>query len=532
MPRVVSVWLRRWPIIRFLRAQASGSLPPGTAPVDAEAPFALAAEGQGGPRLVAVNRAAAASGVAPGDRLADARAKAGPIQIRPADPEADGRALAALALWATRYAPGVAPWREAEGSDGFFVDVTGASHLLGGEAALVGDLQSRLAGFGLPACLALAETPGAAWALARFGSQPRMILTGGEEEQALAPLPVEALRLDAETCATLRRLGLRCIGDLLGKPRAPLSGRFGPILLERLDQACGRAPEALDLVAPPPVYTAMRQVLDPLTTRQALVAVAGDLMREVAVPLARDGLGAQRLRLGLYRVDGASLSLALGLAQPTRDAAHVARLLDLRLDGIGEALDAGFGFEAVRLAVSEAAPLRERQAGFDAAADAGPARACAAAIDVLRQRMGTRRLRRLARADSHIPERAGTLRRLSGADLAALGRRHPGRPPGDGPVQGKRPLLLLARAEPAEVVALVPEGPPRQFRWRGVLRRVAQADGPERIAPEWWRRREPQPTRDYYVVEDETGRRFWLFREGLYGREPGEPRWFVHGLFA
>lgn len=505
-------------------AQRRGRLPHGCAAIDPAAPFVLAADTTGGPGIVAVNPAASARGVVRGDRLADARAKAGAIQVRACDPQADRRALRRLALWASRYAPAAAPWTGRSGEDGFFLDVTGAAHLLGGEARLALDLQTRLAGFGLPARIAVADTAGAGWALARFGAEKRRILPSGREAEAMTPLPVEALRLDPDTRATLRRLGLKRVGDLVGQPRAPLAKRFGPSLLDSLDRCLGRAPDPLTPLAPPPVYDAFRPVLEPLVSQEAIVTVAQDLMAELAPTLERDGLGARRVRLVLYRVDGHALAIPIGLARPSRDAAHLARLVALRLERLGESLDAGFGFEAVRLDVAEAETMADSQPGLGTAARHTDDSQQAAVIDVLRQRLGPRSLTRLHPLDSHIPERACT-RRLLGEDS------RPGKPSGWRPSR-LRPPLMLPRAEPADVVAMVPEGPPRRFRWRGVTHRVAEAEGPERIAAEWWRRREAQPTRDYYVVEDEAGRRFWLYREGLYGREPGEPRWFMHGLFA
>jgi protein ImuB len=243
-------------------------------------------------------------------------------------------------------------------------------------------------------------------------------------------------------------------------------------------------------------------------------------MTELAGPLACEGIGARSLRLGLYRVDGRSAFLELGLARPTRDANHVGRLLDLRLERTGEAGAPGFGFEAVRLDATAVEPLTERQASFAASPNHRAGERLAALVDVLRQRLGTQSARRLKPRESHLPERAT----LAGA----VEEEEPAWPLPDG--EPTRPALLLRPPEPAEVLAVVPEGPPRRFRWRGETHRVAHAQGPERIAAEWWLRR--HPTRDYYVVEDESGRRFWLFREGLYGRETVASSWFAHGLFA
>ena len=517
MPRIVSVWLPRWPIRRFLAAQSRPSTPISTLkPVDPEQPFVLTVEAAGGPRIAALNEAAEAEGLAVRDLLADARAKAAMLQVRPADPAADDAALKRLALWATRYTPTVSPWGEENGADGFFLDVAGAAHLFGGEETLLADLICRLHRFNLPARLAIADTAGAAWALARFHPDDVVILPSGQEAEALAPLPVAALRLSLDTCATLRRLGFKRIGSLIDKPRAPFAARFESELLDRLDQALGHAAEPLALIAPPPVYHSLRYLLEPIFSQEAIVAVATRLMKDLVHALVRDGVGARALRLALYRVDGEVTTLDIGLTMPTRDTAHVTRLFDLKLERIAEAVEFGFGFEALGLAATIVESMQPTQTDLAPAADGNNAEHCAALVDRLQQRLGPRSVRQLAPVASHLPERA---------EMATTGTI----PAWPAP-EAARPLFLLPHAEPADVLALIPEGPPQRFRWRGVMHGVAHAQGPERIASEWWR--SSQPTRDYYLVEDDDGRRFWLYREGLYERETNAPRWFVQGLFA
>ncbi len=431
-------------------------------------------------------------------------------------PAADDAALRRLALWATRYTPTVSPWGEANGADGFFLDIAGASHLFGGEEALLADLISRLDHFGLPARLAIADTAGAAWALSRFHPARVVILPSGEEAAALSPLPVAALRLSSDTRTTLQRLGFKRIGALIDKPRAPFAARFAAELLDRLDQALGRAAEPLALIAPPPVYYSLRYLLEPIATQDAIVAVVARLMKDLLHAFVRDGVGARALRLALYRVDGEVATIDVGLSMPTRDVTHVTRLFDLKLERIAEAVEFGFGFEALGLAATVVEDMVPTQGDLAPASDGPNTEACAALVDRLRQRLGPRSVRRLAPVESHLPERA---------EMAVAGAA----PAWPAP-QAMRPLLLLPRAEPADVIALIPEGPPQRFRWRGVTHGVAHAQGPERIADEWWR--SAQPTRDYYLVEDDGGRRFWLYREGLYERETNAPRWFVQGLFA
>src|SRR5215510_14656401 len=388
MPRIVSVWLPRWPIRRFLAAlslpsPACGGGKGSASPVDPEQPFVLIVEAAGGPRIAALNEAAAEEGLAVHDLLADARAKVTTLQVRPAEPAADDVALRRLALWATRYTPTVSPWGEENGADGFFLDVAGASHLFGGEEMLLADLISRLDRFGLPARLAIADTAGAAWALSRFHPDDVVILPSGQEAEALALLPVAALRLSHDTCTTLRRLGFKRIGALIDKPRAPFAARFESELLTRLDQALGRAAEPLALIAPPPVYHSLRYLLEPIFSQEAIVAVATRLMKDLVHALIRDGVGARALRLALYRVDGEVTTLDIGLTMPTRDIAHVARLFDLKLERIAEAVEFGFGFEALGLAATVVEPIAPAQTDLAPVPDGPNAEArsvCAGAI--------------------------------------------------------------------------------------------------------------------------------------------------------
>jgi protein ImuB len=542
MSRIVSVWLPRWPIYRFLAAQA---INPVGKPVDPERPFVLAVAASGGLHVAAMNEAAATAAIAIGDSLPDARAKIDGLQVRAADPAADDAALRRLALWATRYTPTASPWSEENGADGFFLDIEGAAHLFGGEARLLADLSDRLDRFGLPARLAVAATAGMAWALSHFAAASPAILPAGEEAAALSAMPIEALRLMPEICSVLRRLGFKSVAALLDKPRAPLAARFPDELLRRLDQALDRIDEPLIPVTAPPVYHSLIYLLEPIVSCEAIVARACRLMHNLVHALVRDQVGARAVRLNLYAVDGEVETIDIGLSLATRSVPHVARLIELKLDALTAMLtameDAGFGFDAIGLAVTRAEPLPAQQIESDI--DHHPemraqqtfagddTERCAGLIDALRQRLGTDRVRAFEPVASHIPERA---EKLTEIDIA---------PRNDDPTsfaeQQTRPLLLLPQAEPAEVTALVPDGPPRRLRWRGVTYDIAGAQGPERIADEWWRAPSSgvaeKPvgfSRDYYLVEDEAGYRFWLYREGLYCRETAAARWFVHGLFA
>ena len=519
--RIVSVWLPRWPILRFLAAQMRE---PSGAPVDPARPFVLSADAAGGPRLVALNIAAEKCGLAIGDPLADARAKAEGLQTAVHDPAADDAALRRLTLWATRYTPSVSPCGDDTGADGFFLDITGAAHLFGGEEKLLADLSHRLSCFGLQARLAIADTPGSAWALSRYHPLHSVVLPSGREAEALASFPVEALRLSPDTRTTLRRLGFKRIGALIDKPRAPFAARFEAELLTRLDQALGHAAEPLRLIVSPPLYHSTRYLLEPIWTQDAVIAVATRLMKDLVHPLVRDGVGARALRLSLYRVDGDVSIVDIGLTIPTRDPSHVVRLIDLKLERFTENIDAGFGFETLGLAVTLAEPINEQQTEFTSVLHGThEAERRAQLIDHLQQRLGPGSVQQIKPVESHCPESAEIAYRAT-ETIEAWPALDDDR---------LRPLLLLPQAEPAlNVMSSVPDGPPQRFRWRGATHDVLHSQGPERIAGEWWRNTHIQPTRDYYVVEDKAGHRFWIYREGLYERETRDACWFVHGLFA
>ena len=508
---------------------ASQAKKPADKPIAPEQPFVLTVAGPGGPRIAALNEAAEAAGLAPGEPLADARAKAECLQVRAVDTAADDAALRRLALWATRYTPTASPYDEDNGADGFFLDIEGSAHLFGGEAQLIADLIGRLQKFGLSARLAVASTPGAAWALSRFHASALFVLPPRQEAEALSPLPIKALRLAPDTRAALHRLGFKTVGSLLDKPRAPFAARFRAELLRRIDQALGRVDEPLVPVAAPPVYHCLRYLLEPIGTQDAIVALARRLMQTLSHVLTRDDAGARALRLSLYNIDGAVETIDIALTLPTRDADHVARLIALKLEALAAMQDTGFDFEAVGLAVTRAERMTAQQTEFTATEDDDRTERCAALIDALRQRLGPASVSRFEPVASHIPEQAEVLTAATGEMVAW--------PATD---EKMHPLLMLPKAEPAEVTALIPEGPPRRFCWRGVTYDVAGAQGPERIGAEWWREpphacasgRQDALTRDYFLVEDSGGHRFWLFREGLYGRETANARWFVHGLFA
>lgn len=471
-------------------------------------------------RIFALDDRAEALGLRQGMPLADARAMQPGIEVAEARPDADRRLLEGLADWCDRYTPLVA----LAGDDGLFLDITGCAHLFGGEEAMVLDVSRRLAGQGFDARAGLASTPGAAWAAARY-MKPGLIAPGGEA-RALAPLPLAALRIPGETRAGLESVGLRTVASLLGQPRAPFSRRFGPLLLLRLDQALGHVEEAVSPRLAVPPLSAERQLAEPIMLTDDIERLVLLLAERLKPDLEKRGQGARSLSLALFRLDGEVRRLEVFTSRPMREPALLLRLFHERLEKIGETLDAGFGFELVRLSVLDATPFDTEQ-GDLSGRPVNEGADLALFADRVRARLGEGALARAVTVESHVPERAVRLMPYGEAALAS-------RPPAATPIPpaAARPIRLLARPEPVDVAAVeVPEGPPRHFLWRRASHRVIRAEGPERIAPEWWQEPQDAPTRDYFRVEDEAGRRYWLFREGLYDGSGPSPRWFMQGLF-
>ena len=513
-----------------MRARRPAS--PPDAALDPKTPFALILRNRRGAAVIhALNPAARAAGLRRGQTQADARAMIPQLICKPADPEADARALTALAVWAERWSPSISLDPATEGLEGLFLDVTGAAHLFGGEAALLAQIRDRLAEAGARARVAMAPTPGAAWALARWGEAEGdgCIVTDETLRDQLANLPVEALRIDDRTLTQARRFGLKRIGDLYPMPRAGLARRFrdgaGVGLVQRLDQALGFAGEALVPVRPPPKYRAWQAWMEPVGDIEGVEARLTELATDLAAPLVRDGQGAKALTLTGFRSDGRTTSLSVRMGRPGRDPAIWLRLF--REAGLGR-LELGFGLDALMLTADTVEPMVARQGVLESEAEAQQAESLAALIDRLTARLGEDRVLTPEPVDSWAPERAERWRPALGQPLVAPGR-----------TDGRRPILLLDPPEPVEAIAELPDGAPARFTWRRLSRRVTRADGPERLSPEWWR---PRPdgrqvrTRDYYRVEDDAGGRYWLFREGLYGREysgaPEEraPSWWMHGV--
>jgi protein ImuB len=579
MKRVLSIWLPHLAVERW--ARSSDCAP--------DSPVVLTIEGAHGPLIHAVTKAAATRGAKAGARLTDARALDPALVAVPADPEGDAALLQRLARWTTRWSPLV----EVDGPDGLRLDVTGIAHLFGGERGLVRDVQHRFDILGLTTRVAIATTPAAAWALNRFSrrlstvvpakagvplifpprdaeaqrgrvcadasafsASPREIekqtdsrFRGNDElVQALSPLPVSALRLDADTVRTLERLGLKTIGALMDVPRLALARRFrgAEDVAEALDRMLGRKAEALTATPIDPPPRALVRLEEPATYPEAASQALERLIPQLVRQLQERHLGVRRLSLHGFRVDGSTAVASVATTIASREPKHLARLLWDKT----AALDPEFGFDAFALTADWTESLDAAQESL--VEEPSGERDVARLIDRLTVKLGPRAVRRPQRQESHLPERAsGWVAAVAnspsplcgGGKEPRSGGRERGRP-ADGPLSPtplpqrgeglkRRPHRLLDRPEAIDVIYATPEGMPRRFVWRRAVHDIARVEGPERIAPEWWRQPSSARLRDYYRVEDADGRRYWIYREGLIGdRRGGLPGWFIHGLFG
>ncbi len=547
--RILSLWFPRLAAERLLRAV------PGLA----GRPLAVVAEVRGALTLASLTVEAEGKGLRRGMTLGDARAICPDLATRPEDARGGGRFLAVLGRWAGRFSP----WVAADGGEGLVLDVTGCAHLFGGEAGLVAEVEADAARLGLSLRLGLADTRGAAWAVARFAGAAAGPLHAGDaiDQEARAtrsraqkrrwerggpspgsaqtaapgrivivppggtlahigPLPVAALRIGPEAVSMLNGLGLRRIADVAVLPRAPLARRIGPEVAERLDQALGRMAEPVSPAPPGPVFALRLTLPEPIAREADVLAGLDRLLPPLCARLQAAGRGARRVRLTLMCTDGRALVREVALVRPADRPEAIRPLMALKLEALGGAPETGTGIEALRLEAVAMEPLgpRQRRAGLAGPAAGEEPEALGELLGRLGARLGIEALTRLHPADSHIPEKGDT--------VMAAGFSQPARDWPRPPVP--RPLLIFP---PEPLLARDDEVPPRAFVWRRRLRQREAAFGPERIASEWWLddpawRAGP---RDYWRVETAEGVRLWIY--GLRGGEAA-PGWFAQGLFA
>jgi protein ImuB len=478
-------------------------------------PFALVEKVRGAMRLTAVDAAARRLGLIPGLTLADSRARVPELVVFDAAPDQDAALLDWLAEACDRYSPTVA----VDPPQALIIDVTGC----GVEGDIITNLKRHITYQGLTSSISSASTPDAATALAQFGMNKILYL------------PVTALRIDPEVHTALRRAGLKTIGDLAGRPRAPLAARFGTPLPHLLARLLGEQDvHIIPRRAPSPVVMEQR-FAEPIARTEDMLSTLENLAQQAADMLTKQGVGGRRFEAGLFRSDGHVARLAIETGGPVRDPKIIDRLFRERIDALSDPLDPGFGYDLIRLAITVTEPLAPQQLRLEGGALTD------SEIGLLFDRLGTRlgktRVRKFAGADTHIPEQAAfELPIVEVKPVSGWVRAEEGEPP-------LRPIHLFDPPHRIQVMAGVPDGPPRRFRWRSTSHDVTRYEGPERIAAEWWRRRGGHDfgankgeggglTRDYYRVEDMRGRRFWMFRHGLQGSEKADPGWYLHGIFA
>lgn len=481
-------------------------------------PFAFTDKIKGAIRLVALDPSAGRLGLSSGLSLADARARVPKLAVFEHDPVADRHWLERLAEACLRYTPMVA----LDPPDGLILDISGCDHLFGGEHGLAEDVRRRLEKVGMTVRIAAGGTSAAARALARYPCQ------GQDEREAVRRFSVTALELDDDATQGLIRAGLKTVGDMAVRPMAVLAARFGGEAVERLRHLLGETERPIVPIKPPAPVTTERRFAEPVARTEYALAVLSELIAEVGEEMGQQGVGGRRFDATFLRSDGMVRTLSVETGRPVRDATSVIRLIRERVEGLSDPIDPGFGFDLIRMDVSDIEPLAAAQLKLEGGSVSEFQ--VAALIDRLTTRLGRGRVRRFSPVDTHIPEQAQiALPAVEDIKPAPWQVSDAGEPP-------SRPLHLFDPPQPIEVIADVPDGPPHRFKWRRNFHYICRFEGPERIASEWWRRKDGAVdklglTRDYYRVEDARGRRFWIFRHGLY-EEKARPGWYLHGLFA
>ncbi len=469
-------------------------------------PLVLYAPQQGRMLVTAANQLAEDKGIAPGTVLADARAMVPTLQVRPDEEALFAQVLQRFGVWFIRYSPVVA----LHPPDGLLLDASGCTHLWGGEDKYLADMTRRLHEQGYHIRLAMAGTVGAAWAVAHYGSSHSIVLSG-HEAHALGSLPPSALRIEQPVAERLHKLGFYRIAQLAGMPASALRRRFGAQLVQQLQYAYGYLPEALQPVVPPVAYQQRLPCLEPIATATGIEIAMRQLLHQLCARLQQEQKGLRTACVKAYRLDGKVEEATVQLSRPSADVAHILQLLKQQISSMAP----GPGIELFTLEASRVEDHRSQQEQLWNEATDLTDRQLAQLIDRLANRLGPQAIQRYLPAEHYLPERA--LKKAT--DLAE-------QPATNWQVPHPRPLKMLRRPLPISVSAPVPDYPPMLFKLQGTVHRIVKADGPERIEQAWWL--QDGEHRDYYYVEDEAGRRYWLFRQGHYRSQPPN-QWFLHG---
>ena len=528
--RILALWLPRLSTDRLIRQRG--------APFDA--PLVIGQKANNALYVHALDARARALGLYQGQPLANARAMIEPLAILPADEKADAALLEKIADWCERFTPLVS----LDAPDGLFLDITGAAHLFGGEAKMLATVTAGIARQGFAIQGAIAGTSLAAHALARHA--PAAIVPPRGEAQAVAALPIAALECDDKATRALRHAGLKTVGMVASRLDSELAERLGVGFVTRLKVMRGMEEKPLQPRRTLPDLMAEQRFAEPIVTEEMIAASLLQLAQHLGAILEREGRGARLLEAVFFRADGKVERIAVRTGEALRDPKVMLRLLRQRLDALADPLDPGFGFDLIRLEALLAEETKPATVSFDSNENAR--RQIGFLVDRLAARFGEARVQHFVPQDTHIPEAESVAVPAQDGDFDRQGwcrKALPGDPP-------RRPLRLLEKPEEISVsLSEVPDGPPVRFRWRRVQFQVARAEGPERIAMEWWRRsvresgsdqhnvresgseqRKAGLIRDYFRVETQDGQRFWLYRNGLYRQNGFAPRWYLQGLFA
>lgn len=483
-----------------------------------ETPLVVAGRANNALYVYALNRMAERQGLYRGQPLANARAMIEPLAVVCADEKADRTLLEQIADWCDRFTPLVA----SDPPDGLLLDITGVAHLFGGEKAMLTQVRDRIAAQGFAVQAAIAGTTLAARALARHAKNT--VVPPGDEKNALAPLPIAALDCGEEKLRALKRAGLKTIAQVAARGRDELTARLGVHFLTRLAILLGAEEKPMSPRRPLPDLSAEHRFAEPVTTKTVIAQSLHMLTASLSGILEREGKGLRILETVFFRADGKVVRIAVKTGAPLRDPKVMLRLLNQRLDALADPLDPGFGFDLIRLEACFAEATQPAETSLDTNENAR--RQVGFLLDRLSARFGEARVQRFVPQDTHIPEAQSVAVPAQDRDSEGTWRRR--RKNSDPPL---RPLRLLGKPEEiGSVMASVPDGPPARFTWRRAQFEVVRAEGPERIAMEWWRHE--KPTRDYFRVETQDGQRFWLYRDGLF-RELGlATRWYLQGIFA
>ncbi len=472
-----------------------------------EAPFVLAAPVKNRVVITAASALAEQQGAFTGMAVADARAAVPELLSFDDTPGKAAKLLRLLGLWCIRYTPVVA----VDLPDGLLLDISGCAHLWGGERSYLKEIVLKLRAAGFDARAAIADTPGAAFAVSRFARVSPIVPVGGQAG-VLAGLPPAALRLDAEILERLQKLGFRTIGPILSMPASTLRRRFGKELLLRIDQALGRVDEALVSLIPPAPYVERLPCLEPIRTAVGIEIAIEKLLSALCLRLQAEGKGLRKAVLKCHRIDGHKVQVSITTTKGSHSVSHLVRLFQLQISKIEPAL-------GIELFILEAPRVEDMETVQEQiwAVDKGLAdTALAELLDRVAGKVGAEAIRRYLPAEHYWPERSVKI----ATSLIE-------EPTTAWPEQ-MRPIRLLSVPEPIEVMALLPDNPPKTFAYKDKRHIIIKADGPERIGREWWQ--DSGEHRDYYAVEDSGGQRYWVFRSGHY--DGGDARWYLHGYFA